>query len=54
MRVKLDIGKALRLLGHPVVGKSDRLDGAKAAEAVTHVIFLEAVGETLDEEGLAI
>ena len=43
MGVKLYVSKALRLLGHPVVGKSDGLDATEAAEAVTHIVLLEGV-----------
>ena len=42
--VKLDVGKTLGLLGHPVVGKSDGLDATEAAEAVAHIVLLEGVG----------
>ena len=50
----VDIGKALGLLGHPVVSQSNSRDGAESSEAITHIIFLEGIGEALHKDGLAI
>ena len=54
MGVKLYVGETLRLLGHPVVGKSDGFDATEATEAVTHIVLLEGVGESLHEDRLAV
>ena len=52
--VKLYVCETLRLLGHPVVGKSDGFDPTEAAEPVAHIVLLEGVGESLHEDCLAV
>ena len=54
MRLKLNVGEAFRLFSLPIIRDSNRLNLSKSTEPISDVVFLEGVGQSLDEECFAV